>query len=321
MEHLKGSIPGRQKLVGYLYISFLLIVGICCNLGGITGPQSPVFVWLNSTHLGLTVLLLIGLLIKRISLVTVLNVITVATQLEISAEMIHCALVLCEYHRMLIVCNMVLSGILVMFSLVLYIKYIPYLLSAMSIGTYMICILLTKSAILLNFYPLLILVCIVICLLGNRLIQNIRHPEAENSTLIRDEKELLHFLDINKEEIGVFIALSRNESDNWQKAGELFDKLGEECRRSIMDNIAALQLQQETEMATITRLFPMLTPSEQEICRLILQGKKLGEICTILGKTETNINSTRAHIRKKLGLKPSDNLHNSLQERKKIGCE
>ena len=68
-------------------------------------------------------------------------------------------------------------------------------------------------------------------------------------------------------------------------------------------------------------LFPELTASGREVCRLILQDKKLGEICAILDKKESNINSTRMHIRRKLNMQPSDNLRKVLQERggKKAG--
>ena len=48
-----------------------------------------------------------------------------------------------------------------------------------------------------------------------------------------------------------------------------------------------------------------------------LQDKKLSEICTILNKNESNINSQRAHIRKKLNLQTNQNLKTVLTERLK----
>lgn len=35
------------------------------------------------------------------------------------------------------------------------------------------------------------------------------------------------------------------------------------------------------------------------MCCLVLRGKKLGEICTTPNKTESNINSQRANVRRK----------------------
>lgn len=321
MERREQSLPGQQKLAVYLYSSLLLIVGIGCNLAGMAGPDATVFVGLNTAHLAVTVLLLAGYLLRRISLTAALVLLATVTQLEISAEMIYCALTPSDYHYMLIVGNMVLSGIVIMFVLVAYLKFLPYLLGGMSIGTYTACMLLTESPVLSNFYGLLVLVFIVICLLGNRLVRNIHRLDTENSALRRNEEELLRFLDTNKEEIGAFIALSRNGSEHREKVGGLLDSLSEERRRTILENVADYRLRQETEREVIDGLFSDLTPSEREICRLILQGKKLREICTILGKTETNVNSTRAHIRKKLGLKPTDNLRKALQERQKKANE
>lgn len=319
IEQREKHLLGRQKQAVYMYSSLLLIVGIGFNLIGTTGPESSVFVWLNSMHLGITVLLLALYLYGSISLTTALNVVATVTQLEISVEMIYSALTPSDYHYMLIVGNMVLSGILIMFALVAYLKFLPYLLGAMSIGTYTACMLITESPSLSNFYVLFVLVFIVICLLGNRLIKNISHLNSENEMLRKEEEELLQFLDTNKEEISTLIAITRNRTDNWEKTGDLFDSLNEDRQQSIMEKVSAYRLQRETEMQMIDGIFPDLTQSEREICRLILQGKKLKEICTVLGKTETNINSTRAHIRKKLGLRPSDNLYKALVERQKRG--
>ena len=70
-----------------------------------------------------------------------------------------------------------------------------------------------------------------------------------------------------------------------------------------------------TDLEIIAQKFPELTPSEREICRLILQGKKLYDICRLLGKNESNVNSQRANMRKKLGLQPAENLQKALQQR------
>jgi len=56
----------------------------------------------------------------------------------------------------------------------------------------------------------------------------------------------------------------------------------------------------------------MLTPSEIEICDLILKEKKMNEILQILGKSQGNVTSRRTNIRRKLGLSPADNLHDAL---------
>ena len=58
-----------------------------------------------------------------------------------------------------------------------------------------------------------------------------------------------------------------------------------------------------------------LTFSEKEICKLILQGHTLKEICAKLNKSESNITSQRCHIRKKLNMDRRDDLRRTLEVR------
>lgn len=91
--------------------------------------------------------------------------------------------------------------------------------------------------------------------------------------------------------------------------------MDEKKQQNIINNIQNYLNERNTQLNDIKKALPELTPSEIEICRLILQGKKLGEICSILNKSESNINSQRAHIRKKLNMHPSENLLAVLKKR------
>lgn len=64
-----------------------------------------------------------------------------------------------------------------------------------------------------------------------------------------------------------------------------------------------------------SRICPTLTASERAICKLILQGKTLKEICDTLGKTESNVTSQRAHIRRKLNMTRQDELRSVLRRK------
>ena len=73
----------------------------------------------------------------------------------------------------------------------------------------------------------------------------------------------------------------------------------------------------KAEKSSLVETFTEFTPTEIEVARLILLDKKLKEICIIMGKSETNINSVRSHIRKKMGLGPNDILKEALESRVK----
>lgn len=61
--------------------------------------------------------------------------------------------------------------------------------------------------------------------------------------------------------------------------------------------------------------FPGFTPTELKVSALVLQGKKLSEICILMDKNENNVNTVRSHIRKKLGLKPNEDLRKALMNK------
>ena len=48
---------------------------------------------------------------------------------------------------------------------------------------------------------------------------------------------------------------------------------------------------------------------------MILQDKRQNDICIRLGKSASNINSQRSHIRRKLALAPADDLKEALLRR------
>ena len=76
-----------------------------------------------------------------------------------------------------------------------------------------------------------------------------------------------------------------------------------------------MKAQNESSKELLVAVFPQFTPSQIAISQLILQDKKLSEICRSLGKTENNVSSQRSKIRTILELGPEDSLKEALQER------
>ena len=59
----------------------------------------------------------------------------------------------------------------------------------------------------------------------------------------------------------------------------------------------------------------VLTPTELDVCRLVVQGLTLKEISITLGKSVSNVSTVRGNIRKKLGLEQDDDLKKTLLEK------
>ena len=168
----ESTVSGRQKLSVFLYGSIILFIGIPLNLLGWTGPDSTFYFYLNLMNLLIGAVSLIGYVKKFLSLDKTLAILLVATQLEISAEMLNCSFHPSDYHISLIVGNLVLTMVLVMLAELAYMRYLPVVLSTIGMGTYTFCLYVLESPILQNFYILYLLVFITICFLGERLIRN-----------------------------------------------------------------------------------------------------------------------------------------------------
>ena len=118
-------------------------------------------------------------------------------------------------------------------------------------------------------------------------------------------------MDMTKEQVRAYVELARKKYD-FNRVESLLNMLGEDLQRNVIANVSEYLSIRETGMLEMETLFPELSVSEREVCRLILQGKQQSDICSILDKKKSNISSTRTHIRRKLGMQPSDNLRKVL---------
>lgn len=308
------SFLGKQQLYVLVYYTAAIVVGLSVNLMGISGPQRDFNLWLNSGYILAAVFFFAGYMYHKFSLSLTLFGLIMVTQVTTSVEMLYCAFTPDKYHIMLIVGNTVLLAVNILFSLIAYLEYTPYMLCGMSMGTYIACVCITDNGILANFLGVFLVIFIVVCILGSRLVRNMRSLDKENISLKKDEAEFFDMLGLEKEQATAYIELAQKKH-GFDRTGSLLNMLGEDLQRNVIANVREYLAAEETGILEMETLFPELSASEREVCRLILQDKKLGEICAILDKKENNINSTRVHIRKKLNMQPSDNLRKVLQER------
>lgn len=115
-----------------------------------------------------------------------------------------------------------------------------------------------------------------------------------------------------EEQSAIDMLINLNKSDK-EKVYSLLSRLSSTHQEELLNNIKDYYHQQYIETVNLLSLCPSLTPSEVEICKLILMDKSLKEICFTLHKTSSNITSQRTHIRKKLNLSKQDDLRISLR--------
>ncbi len=109
--------------------------------------------------------------------------------------------------------------------------------------------------------------------------------------------------------------LANLKAEEKNLAENLMKRLSKEQQQNIV-NLAAEQLKKrELDKIAWDKVCEELTNSEKTICRLVLAGKTLKEICIELNKSESNITSQRSHIRKKLNMERKDDLKRVLETR------
>lgn len=306
------QIYGQQKLSVYLYASVILI-GIVPLIRFTMPKDMPMFLWPSIALWCATLLLLFGYYVRIIPLPISITLLAIFAQTVLMIEMIHSALSPVPYSSSLLLANLFLSLIVALLSAIAYMKYMPYLLSAMAMGAYAYSMIATGDTFLQSLCAVFLFIFLIICLLGTQIRKNIVRLNKENEGLRNDELELLKLLRMNKSQVKALLELSKSKSS--VRTGELLDMVDDQVRHNIIHAVSTWQRQKEIESTNMSIKFPELTNSEREICALILQDKKQNAICMLLNKSASNINSQRAHIRKKLGLRPQDDLKAALRRR------
>lgn len=312
-QETSGFNRQRYMLLFLFYIP-VTFFAVIAEAVGLTGPTDTFFDYTHAEYIILSIVWLLLFFNKKISISTCLTLFTAIGQLTISVEMIYVAFTPTEYNKMLIVANTVLLAMNAMVSMTVYLRWNTMILGLITIATYVICMLITDDAAMRSFLILFLITFSMISIFGLWVAKISYKMEQEYTQLKKNNADLLHILRLKKDEVMTYISLA-SEKYSHDGLRVMMDRLDKKSMHNMLTNVELYLKNRDTDLKIIEKCFPELTPSERDICRLILQGKKLGEICTMLDKTESNINSQRANMRRKLELQSSDNLMERLQLR------
>ena len=303
----------RQRQWLLVCFAVMLSLGILSNILGLSGAFDPFFTASNIVFLVVVVSSFAAYLLGKIGVVKGIAFLAVATQVFIGLDILYSAFVpSLKDNTMVILINMLILAGNMFFSLAAYQARLTRWLVAIALGVYLVCVIVTGNESLRNYF--LMLIMLFISLLSLSIARNGEYLVNVNKILQREEEELLQVLRINKRQVKAYVALAKEKHDV-KLTEHLLDLLGEASQKNVIDNVLQYIQTRELSMQNLERVFPELSFSEREICYLILQNKKLSEICVLLNKTESNITTQRGNIRKKLGMNPSDNLQKVLEKR------
>ena len=308
------TFVGRQRMMVLLSASLMAFLGVAANLFKLNLQEEPFFLILHYVYLPLTLGAVLLYFLRAVKVKTAIIMLTLFAQICSTTEILFCSFAPTQYDKLLIAADIFLSIVNILFALMAYLRYLPYVLSLMTLSAFTFGVYYNDSSEAFSFLPLYVLSFTAVSTMGHWLVKNTRDLDHENIRLRQEESLFRRILHLHRSEVNAYLELAERPHEKGETA-RLFNLMSEKTQQHVVSNLKAYLIDQEMQRKNIAALLPELTPSECEICQLILKGKKLGEICSLLNKSETNICSQRAHIRKKLGLQTKDDLREALRQR------
>lgn len=304
----------RLCLITFLMLSLsVLVLGVPMHFVGLIGRCDVALYTLSTLLWVSTGVVLVLYLMQRMSLRVAISTFGIVTQLVESARIVYVAMGRPAGFEETIVFNQIISIALIIYLVMAAVRHIPSVVALMSIATIVAAYLYTDEAISRQIVVIFIIVEIFTCVLGDMIRRGIRNLQRENDDYHTTQNRLLSTFNMTKTELLAYLQLGRGGKSD-RDINDFFDHLGERTEANLIRAVEQRVALRKMKHADISAIFPNFTPTEREVCRLIIGGKTIVEIAAILNKNTNNISSVRIHIRKKLGLATGKDLREALIE-------
>lgn len=304
----------RMCLITFLMLSLSVVVlGVPMHFIGMIGRCDTILYTISAMSWAATLTILIMYLTQRMRLTVAISSFGILTQLAESARIVYVAMERPDGFEETIVFNQVISLALIIYMVMAAVRHMPTILAIMSIATITSAYLYTDGKINRQIVVIFVIVEIFTCILGEMIRRGIRSMQRENADYHSTLNRVLSTFHMTKTELLAYIQLGRGEQSD-KDITDFFNRLDERTEANLIRAVEQRVAQRKMQHADISAVLPTLTPTEQEVCRLIIGGKTIIEIASILHKNANNVSSVRIHIRKKLGLATGKDLREALLE-------
>lgn len=314
LDHRSSNWQQRLCLIIFLTLCLTVIVaGVPMHIMGIVGRSSGILYAISALMWLMTVVLFVLYMTRRMSLKIAISTFGLLIQLTGSARIVYMAIERPEGFDQTILFNQIISLALIIYLVMAVVRHIPTIIATISIATIVFAYLYTDGGFNKQIVVIFVLVEMFTCVLGEMIRRGIRDMQCENADYHTTINRVLATFHMPKTELLAYIQLGRGEQSD-KDITDFFDRLDERTAANLIRAVEQRMAHRRMQHANISSVLPSLTPTEQEVCRLIIGGKTIYEIASILNKTPNNISSVRIHIRKKLGLATSDDLREVLMK-------
>ena len=295
----------RHQIIVYLLHSSIVVSVIMMHLSGLGGSHDILPRSMSVIHLTTCLIALSLYLSRKLSVPVAFSLVAIVAQLSIVGRFVYFIQTKPENFLNLILINQMTSLLAVVFLVICFVRYTPFVITVISLVTYGISAAYLKDPNLWSLFGFFLAIEVLFCVLGELLHHNVSNVQKENANLHQRDTALMHAVRLNEREIEAYLRISNTDQLSPEDTDRLFSMLKPKSQRNLVNAVRLHLKKHLMDDCDLAHHFPCLTKSETDVCRLILAGKKRREISLLLGKTENNVDVTRNHIRKKLNV-PTD---------------
>lgn len=218
-------------------------------------------------------------------------------------------------HHELVILNEAMSCMCFFITCMGMLRNAPTAVFALLVGALGVGYVINPTVVASQF--ILLFIFVMFCVWGYAMTMRILFNDATRE--INDYKQLqdsiLDMFNMSKTEMVSLVQLCRT-TDNVQKVDrKVIGKLTEQTRYNLVRLGQYLSSEKQEKFNDLACRLPQLTPTELDVCRLVLKGMSQKEIAVAMNKSQSNIGTVRGNIRRKLGLGTNEELRDELVRR------
>lgn len=312
-EHYEPSVLGSQRL--FMFDVVGLVSLFTTTFSVVTRTTHPATVMFCMGVMAVTVTLLVLYHIHAIPLRGAATALMILLQLQTSMDQVTLAMLSSSDSLPWIMVDTLMSLMLIMISLVGFLKYSPVVVSVTAIASFLISIHYFPDPVLVTLGPFFVFLLLGIIVFDIVSARNTLRLQEENEELKEEVYDFFKASGMSRDQMKAYIALVKESGNSTESTRKLLNYIDLSAQKKILSSVKAVMDENASRMEILGRVFPTLSRSQLSIVQLILQGKKLSEICFLLGKNESNVSSQRSRIRTELNLAPEDDLAEALSQR------
>lgn len=302
----------RQRIIVYLVGMAMVLAGLPLHFAGLLGIGNHMLYLVSAASWVASAATMALFVAGKLSLGTAFSAFTVMLQIAESTRIVYNAVVQPEGFVWAIVLNQIISLIVVMYLVMGFARWTPIANTTISIATLAFACWRTGWEVNGQMLTIFTFVEVATCLVGDFMWRGVHNMQRENTDYKDAEEGLLSAFHMTKAELAAYIQLCRKKTPDEKQVSAFFDMIDEHSEANLTRAVALRTAERHMQRTDLAAHLPQLTPTELEVCRLVIAGKTLAEIARILDKTTNNISSVRIHVRKKMGLQPKDDLRKAL---------